>query len=72
MSLGMESADLAACADCGETVSPLVERVYLFGTESVLCMECAVRRGGVYDGADDRWLPEPSVDDLLEASERLN
>jgi hypothetical protein len=68
----MESLDIdltTVCADCGTAVSPGEDRVYPFGTESVVCMECAVRRGGAYDEAKDRWTVPPRVDDLLLRSE---
>jgi hypothetical protein len=31
----------------------------------VLCMECALRRGGAWDEGRDRWSVPPRVDDLL-------
>jgi hypothetical protein len=32
-------------------------------------MECALRRGGVYDENEDRWETEPRIADLLETVE---
>lgn len=59
-----ESEDLTGCADCGMIIASGEERTYAFGTDGVLCMSCAVRRGGAYDEARDRWVLAPRVDDL--------
>lgn len=60
-----EPDELAPCSDCGATVASDQERLYAFGTEGVLCMECALRRGGAWDEGRDRWSVPPRVDDLL-------
>lgn len=58
------------CAACNSEIST-VDRVYMFGLESLLCFECALKRHGVYDEADDRWIVAPVVEDLLgDAAER--
>ena len=57
--------DLLGCSDCGVSVSPETDRVYAFGTDGVLCMECSLRRGGAWDEATERWTVPPRVDDLL-------
>jgi hypothetical protein len=59
-----EAERLSPCADCGAEVEPGIERAYAFGTAGVLCWECAVRRGGAYDGQRDVWTKWPQVDDL--------
>lgn len=64
-----EAEDLTACAECGTPVSPAEDRVYAFGVDSVLCMACALRRGGAYDEEKDRWTVPPRVNDLLQRSE---
>ena len=51
-----ETGDLSRCADCGSEMTPARDRAYAFGSEAFLCYSCAVRRGGVYDEAHDRWL----------------
>jgi hypothetical protein len=51
-----EIRDLRTCAECGAELTPGVDREYAFGSEAFLCYACAVRRGGVYDEAHDRWL----------------
>ncbi len=61
--------NLMTCEECGGTVSPAGDRVFALGCEAVLCMECTLRRGGVYDETDDRWTVAPKVDDLLERAE---
>jgi hypothetical protein len=60
-----EPDELAPCSDCGAVVASDQERLYAFGTEGVLCMECALRRGGAWDEGRDRWSVPPRVDDLL-------
>ena len=57
--------DDMACSDCGAGVAPAQDRLYAFGTDGVLCMECALRRGGAWDEGKDRWTVPPRVDDLL-------
>jgi hypothetical protein len=57
--------DLFGCSDCGASVSPETDRVYAFGTDGVLCMECSLRRGGAWDESREQWTVPPRVDDLL-------
>jgi hypothetical protein len=59
-----EVAELVECWECGATVSPSEDAVYLFGDEQVLCLECSIKRGGEYDAAEERWTQPPSLDDL--------
>jgi len=59
-----EAERLSLCADCGAEIDAGVERAYAFGTAGVLCWECAVRRGGAYDGQREAWTRLPQVDDL--------
>lgn len=58
-----ETREIIDCADCGAAISR-GERSYALGQETALCWECAVRRGGSYDEAGDRWLEAPATDDL--------
>jgi hypothetical protein len=60
-----EGEVLEICADCGQAVRE-GERRYDVSDESVICFECAMRRGGAYDEAEDRWTSAPDADDLLE------
>ena len=60
-----EADELLSCSDCGTAVATEQERLYAFGTDGVLCMECALRRGGAWDEGRDRWTVPPRVDDLL-------
>jgi hypothetical protein len=56
-----EERDLGSCVDCGAEITPASDRGYSFGTRGVLCMECALRRGGEYDSGDDRWVQSPDL-----------
>jgi hypothetical protein len=60
-----ESRELLCCVACGALVDTR-EGVYSFGTQGVLCFSCALRRGGAYDAAHDRWTHSPDVSDLAE------
>jgi hypothetical protein len=60
-----ESEELLRCAACGDLIDPGTGRPYAFGTEdAVLCFDCAVERGGSYDGVQERWTRAPRVADL--------
>lgn len=59
-----EDMEIFVCTLCGESVKPATERAFAFGDEDVLCYACAVRRGGRYDDAEDRWTVPPKVADL--------
>lgn len=59
-----EETALAWCADCGAELDPEVERGFRFGEQRALCFACAVRRGGTWDEAHDRWADEPDLADL--------
>ena len=63
--------EFVSCLDCGASVAPAVDRVFPVGCEDVICMECALKRGGIYDEGEDRWETEPQIDDLLESIEPL-
>ena len=51
------------CADCGALVNPGLDRAFAFSEDSLLCYECASRRGGSYDEIEDRWVVVPDVSD---------
>ena len=53
-----------ACWECGTEILPGTERAYSFGERGILCLDCALARGGSYDEARDTWVNEPNVDDL--------
>lgn len=59
-----ETRELLACAACGATVEPRAGGLYAFGTDSALCFECAVERGGSYDSERERWREAPRTADL--------
>jgi hypothetical protein len=58
-----EWEEISECADCAE---PVTERTqcFVFGDESILCPECAARRGGQYDATTDQWVVAPNLDGL--------
>src|SRR5690606_18079469 len=63
--LPSEEMDTAVCALCREEFQPELERGFTYGPDGeVLCFECAMARGGVYDETHDRWLEPPNVSDL--------
>ena len=57
-----EVAELAQpCADCGAQVVAAADRAFEFGTQELLCWQCAERRGGRYDAHQERWSVAPDV-----------
>jgi len=58
-----EWEEAAVCALCGAQVSD-AESPFVFGTENVLCPECALARGGRYDPERDVWEAAPDLTDL--------
>jgi len=59
-----EAGDLVECAACGATVDARAGGSYAIGTESALCFDCAIGRGGKFDAGEDRWVEPPRVSDL--------
>jgi hypothetical protein len=59
-----ELDELVDCSDCGTTVSPSEDAVFLLDDERVLCFECALRRGGSYDADTECWVLTPDTNDL--------
>lgn len=57
------------CIECSEHVSAPLARAFWIGIEGVLCHQCALTRGGVYDEPHRRWATAPRVDDLLALTE---
>ena len=63
----LEDLEQLTCIDCGTTVDAegaVAARTFALTPEIVLCNACAVRRGGVYDDAEDKWKIAPRLDDL--------
>jgi hypothetical protein len=56
--------DLVECCDCGATLSGETDRPFAMSDDDFLCFECAVRRGGVFDTMQERWIVSPNVADL--------
>lgn len=65
-----ENEQYSNCSDCGAVIAAGAERGFLFGSDGVLCWECALRRGGAYDARHECWTRSPRVDDLLPRHER--
>ncbi len=64
--LDIEEPVALECADCGRSVEGEEERAYFFGESGVLCWGCALKRGGVYDAEQERWVERPDIKDLLQ------
>lgn len=63
----LEDLEQLTCIDCGATIDvadAATQRVFALTPEIVLCSACAVRRGGVYDDAEDKWKVAPRLDDV--------
>lgn len=58
------------CSDCGALISEGLSPRYDVEEGTVLCVSCAMRRGGQYDGVHDRWTVMPDVTGLIKADER--
>jgi hypothetical protein len=52
------------CAVCEALVGPGFARGYGFGSNEMLCWQCAIDRGGSYDSEQERWVSPPRVEDL--------
>jgi hypothetical protein len=53
--------DFEVCILCGAQVSAGSERVFGFGTENVLCGQCAIARGRRYNALRDAWEVAPDL-----------
>jgi hypothetical protein len=56
-----EEACIETCVSCGAEVWPERDRGYFIGPDDVLCFECAVAKGGVFDEVQERWTVEPTL-----------
>ncbi len=59
-----EERENLSCSSCGARVDTQPGGSYAFGTECVLCFECATERGGSYNADRDTWVEPPRVSDL--------
>ena len=50
------------CADCGARVDPTREPSFAVTQEVILCMACSTRRGGAWDGAQEKWTEAPRLE----------
>jgi hypothetical protein len=60
----LELTEPANCCECGEPIEGEIDRAFAVSDDEVLCFECAVLRGGVYDALQERWTAPPSVTGL--------
>ncbi|MGZ5967874.1 MAG: phosphoribosyltransferase family protein [Polyangiales bacterium] len=65
-----EGEEMVECIDCGATISPRADRAFAVSSDTYLCFDCAVRRGGVYEADQDRWTTAPDVSDEPESVRR--
>jgi hypothetical protein len=56
-----EAGELVRCADCGTELVPALERGFVTGADTVLCYDCAERRGGSWDEQRGVWSGEPDL-----------
>ncbi len=60
-----EAETFLPCADCGAQTAAAVERGFSLDAETVICFDCAVRRGGHWDEERALWSSEPDVVGLV-------
>jgi hypothetical protein len=56
-----ELATLVRCSDCGSEVRPSVDRGFVAEPDTVLCYDCAERRGGAWDEERGIWSGAPDM-----------
>ncbi len=49
------------CADCGAETAAALERGFAIDTETVICFDCAMQRGGHWDEERALWSREPDI-----------
>ncbi|MEQ9322517.1 MAG: hypothetical protein RIF41_25345 [Polyangiaceae bacterium] len=59
-----EAEAITVCADCGTELDVERDRGYAAAASLAICFECAVKRGGSYDGIFERWVDAPRLDGL--------
>ena len=59
-----ENDELEECAGCRAAIAPGVTPSFALGDDLLLCLECAIRRGGQYDARLDRWTVAPDLSGL--------
>ncbi len=64
-----ETEGLVPCVVCGVETAAALERGFSIGADSVLCYECAQRRGGRWDEERAIWTREPDVVGLVPSLE---
>jgi hypothetical protein len=59
-----EANAIAICSQCSEEISPELERAFLLGPDEILCYECAVARGAIYDDVNETWVVAPDSSEV--------
>jgi hypothetical protein len=61
--MDLEEFTLCQCVGCGADIDVTADRYYASSDtdETVLCFECAIARGGVYDENHDTWTVPPDA-----------
>lgn len=52
------------CIECERSLDTAFDPTFLIEEEDVLCLDCAIKRGGLYDAGHETWLRAPDVNDL--------
>lgn len=50
---------ITVCSQCGEETPPEISRTFLVGPDEILCYECALGRGAIYDEVSETWVVAP-------------
>ena len=58
-----EFEELTECCSCGAPLGGTEHDAFRVD-DALVCYDCAVRRGGLYDTRQGRWVMEPDVSDL--------
>ncbi len=61
-----ELLELCECEECGASVDLNAGAAFVLEDERVLCFDCALRRGGQYDGRHGSWLVLPDLSGLTD------
>lgn len=56
-----EAETMTICADCGAEFDVERDRGYAAAASVAICFDCAVKRGGSYDGVFERWVDAPRL-----------
>lgn len=60
-----EWENFVACVECGGVLDMSLDPVFAFDDDDCLCVECATKRGAVYDSAYRTWTRPPDLRGLV-------